>query len=106
MTEITGTLWEHMSPTGSCNHGFASPVAHCLYRDVLGIYRVDTVNKHIVLLFTDVDLKWCDGRIPVHDGFVTLRWRRDDETLSYHIDVPEGYSVNIVNNSGLQTLQF
>jgi alpha-L-rhamnosidase len=26
MAEKTGTLWEHMNTTASCNHGFASHV--------------------------------------------------------------------------------
>ena len=26
MAEKTGTLWENMTPTASCNHGFASHV--------------------------------------------------------------------------------
>ena len=36
MAEATGTLWEHLQTTASCNHGFTSHVCHALYRDVLG----------------------------------------------------------------------
>jgi len=31
MTELTGTLWENMTPGASCNHGFASYVAYLLF---------------------------------------------------------------------------
>ncbi len=31
MAEITGTLWEHVGHDASCNHGFASCVAHLLF---------------------------------------------------------------------------
>ena len=37
MAARTGTLWENMTPTASCNHGFAS---HILYwMDQLGMIR-------------------------------------------------------------------
>ena len=41
MAEQTGTLWENVGASASCNHGFASHVAHSLYRDVLGVHAVD-----------------------------------------------------------------
>ena len=30
MADQTGTLWENMTPTASCNHGFASHVIYWL----------------------------------------------------------------------------
>ncbi len=41
MAERTGTLWEHDSPTASCNHGFASHVIYWL----AGIYGVEKGKK-------------------------------------------------------------
>ena len=41
MAERTGTLWENDGAYASCNHGFASHIVHTLYRDVLGVARVD-----------------------------------------------------------------
>lgn len=38
MAKKTGTLWEHESPTGSCNHGFASYVIYWL----AGIYGISS----------------------------------------------------------------
>lgn len=32
MAITTGTLWEHMSPEASCNHGFASYIAYLLHQ--------------------------------------------------------------------------
>lgn len=32
MAVTTGTLWEHMSPEASCNHGFASYIAYLLHK--------------------------------------------------------------------------
>ncbi len=40
MAEKTGTLWEHDSSTGSCNHGFASYVIYWL----AGIYGIFSEN--------------------------------------------------------------
>lgn len=37
MAETTGTLWEHKSPTASCNHGFASYVLCWMHR--LGLWK-------------------------------------------------------------------
>ena len=34
MANITGTLWEHMKPTNSCNHGFASYAGPLLYHSI------------------------------------------------------------------------
>ena len=106
MSRLTGTLWENMASTGSCNHGFASHVAHCLYRDVLGMYRVDTVGKQVTLRFGDTGLDWCEGRMPTPDGPVSLRWRREGGTLAYDVDIPAGYTLTIENMSGLTLKAF
>ena len=106
MSRITGTLWEHMAPQASCNHGFASHVAHCLYRDVLGLYRVDTVGRQVSLRFGDIGLDWCEGRMPTPDGTVSLRWRREGDTLAYDVDIPAGYTLTIENLSGLTLRAF
>lgn len=39
MTETTGTLWEHDSPTASCCHGFASYVTVLLKRHVMEVEK-------------------------------------------------------------------
>ena len=49
MAERTGTLWENDGAYASCNHGFASHIVHTLYRDVLGVARVDCPNKTVNL---------------------------------------------------------
>ncbi len=56
MAERTGTLWENVGAYASCNHGFASHVAHTLYRDILGVQRVDSVAKRIAIRFQDLKL--------------------------------------------------
>ena len=96
----TGTLWENVTPHASCNHGFASHVVHTLYRDVLGLYRVDKVKKEVLVRFGDLRLRRCQGRIPTPDGPVELRWHKDDRQLIYRLRVPPGYRVRIENRSG------
>ena len=64
MAERTGTLWENISPTASCDHGFASHVVHMLYRNVLGLWNVDAVNKVVHVRLADVPLSSCEGRHP------------------------------------------
>jgi alpha-L-rhamnosidase len=97
MAERTGTLWEHAGAEASCNHGFASHIVHTLYRDVLGVYRIDPVGRALELRFADTGLEWCEGRIPVGPHFVSLRWMRTAEGLDYWLEAPADYSVKIMN---------
>ena len=36
--------------------------------DVLGLQEVDTVNKRVMLRFTDTRLDWCEGRMSRRTG--------------------------------------
>ncbi len=102
MVERTGTLWENDGAYASCNHGFASHGGvHTLYRDVLGLHRVDVVHHEVELRFPDLDLDWCEGQLPTHDGPIELRWRKDASTLRYRVSVPAGYTVTVDNQSRL-----
>jgi alpha-L-rhamnosidase len=105
MAEKTGTLWENIDTKASCNHGFASHVAHCLYRDILGIYKVDSQYKTVELRFSDVGLQWCQGKIPTKDGEVCLRWWKNGGEIRFQVDVPAGYKVNVENLSHLQLVR-
>jgi alpha-L-rhamnosidase len=103
MVERTGTLWENDGAYASCNHGFASHGGvHVLYRDVLGLWQVDTVNKRVQVRFTDPGLQWCEGTMPTPEGPVTLRWRRDGDALVYEAVAPAGYQIDMTNRTGLQ----
>ena len=106
MAERTGTLWENDGAYASCNHGFASHGGvHVLYRDVLGLREVDTVNRLVQLRFTDSRLDWCEGRLPTLDGPVELRWRKDAGKRRYQVTVPAGYTVKLENRSALAAVQ-
>ena len=109
MVDQTGTLWENDGSTSvafgtlSCCHGFASHGGvRVLYRDVLGLASVDTVNKTVQLRFTDLQLDRCEGSQPVPDGKVELRWRKEGGKLRYTVAVPAGYSVRVDNRSQLE----
>jgi len=95
MADITGTMWENSSNEASMNHAFEARIVTALYRDVLGLYKVDTVGKKVHLRFTPLALDWCEGRTPTPDGLVFMRWVKADDTLTYQIDVPAGYSVHV-----------
>ena len=97
MAENTGTLWENVGSYASCNHGFASHIVHVLYRDVLGIYTIDSQKKKIILRFTDLDLKSCQGQMPVAGQIVKLQWQRRGRVIEYKIDIPESYEVEVLN---------
>lgn len=99
--ERTGTLWENVHALASCNHGFASHIVHTLYRDALGLYRLDTVHRTLSFRFTDLALTSCEGRIPTPDGNISLRWTKHGPSLTYTLDIPPGYAVTVENPDGL-----
>jgi alpha-L-rhamnosidase len=103
MVEQTGTLWENDGAYASCDHGFASHGGvRVLYRDVLGLYEVDTVQKRVRLRFANLRLDWCEGRLPTPDGPVALRWRKQGGRLVYQAAFPAGYQVTVENQSQLE----
>jgi hypothetical protein len=105
MAERTGTLWENVGAHASCNHGFASHIVHTLYRDILGIYRVDLSERVVTLRFTDARLPWCEGRIPFDEGPISMGWWESDGKIEYRIQVPAGYKVRVENLSGREVIR-
>lgn len=87
MAERTGTLWENVDPRASCNHGFASHVAHVLYRDVLGV-GVDMADKTISVDVPDLPLDWCEGALPTPDGMIRMRWWKENGKTFYRLNAP------------------
>ena len=100
MAERTGTLWENVDPSASCNHGFASHAAVTLFRDVLGLARVDWTGKTVHLRFGDLRLDRCEGAVPTPDGPVSLAWRREGDRIVYALKMPAGYRATVENLSG------
>ena len=100
MAEQTGTLWENVGASASCNHGFASHVAHSLYRDVLGVHTVDSQKKVIHLRIADVGLDWCEGRLLTPKGPVVVKWWKDGNRTIYRAEVPAGYVLETDNLTG------
>lgn len=105
MAERTGTLWEHDNPGASCNHGFASHIVHVFYRDILGVYRVDTINRVIKLRFSETKLNQCDGTIPVGETVVSLNWKKEKGCLYYSLNAPKNYRIDIENLCGLSLVE-
>ena len=105
MAEQTGTLWENMTTSASCNHGFAAHIARVLYRDVLGVYEISPTEKKVTLRFSDCGLKECKGSIPVGDESVDVEWTLEDGTLNATVIIPEGYTVDYTLN-GIEKCNF
>ncbi|HDP35283.1 MAG TPA: hypothetical protein ENN29_09265 [Candidatus Hydrogenedentes bacterium] len=101
MVERTGTLWENVQDHASLNHGFASHIVVSLYRDILGVYRLDPLNKILHIRLPDIDLSWCAGGIPVGDAVVTVQWRSSDDVVNVYWDAPADYTVTVENATGL-----
>ena len=102
MAERTGTLWEHDAPTASCAHGFASHIAHVLYRDVLGVREIDRVNRKVTLRFADVPLDWCEGEIPVEGGWIKVSWRRENGKIVPSFSAPQGWRIAECNCAAVE----
>jgi alpha-L-rhamnosidase len=100
MADRTGTLWENVGAEASCNHGFASHIVHTLYRDVLGLYRVDPRSKTVHVRLADLRLDWCEGSLLTADGPVELRWAKRDGRLTYRLKTPAGYKATVENLTG------
>lgn len=105
MAELTGTIWENDTAYASCNHGFASHIIHILYRDMLGLYRIDQQNKVIKLRFCDTALKQCEGKVPAGDNYVSLNWWEDSGCIYFKLDIPADYTVEVTNLSGKKLTQ-
>ena len=96
MAERTGTLWENQQPSASCCHGFASIAAEYLFRDMLGVRRVDYVGKRVfVAPPADMPLDWCEGVVPLsEDSVAEISWRRgQDGSISLGSKLPDGWNV-------------
>lgn len=97
----TGTLWENMGAYASCNHGFASHIVHVLYRDVLGLRRVDPLRKAVHVRLGQLRLDWCEGTRMTPDGPIHLRWEKHAGGITYRLGLPPGYQATVENASGL-----
>ncbi len=99
MAERTGTLWENITTHASLNHGFASHIVHVLYRDVLGINHIDIDNKDISFRIPDIDLSFCKGATPLGDEIIEFEWEKDGETVIVRHSVPNGFDIDIQNDT-------
>lgn len=105
MAEQTGTLWENMTTSASCNHGFAAHIARVLYRDVLGVYEISPTEKKIMMRFSDCGLTHCKGSIPLGDESIDVEWTLENGTLNATVIIPEGYTVDYTLN-GIEKCNF
>ena len=95
MADQTGTLWENLTSSASCNHGFASHVIRVLNRDVLGVYCISPQDKLVTLRFADCGLKQCQGSIPVGEESVDVKWTMADGKAQVELSMPEGYTYKL-----------
>ena len=105
MARISGTLWENSSNEASMNHAFEAHIVTALYRDILGLYKVDMVRKEVHLRFTPLTFDWCEGRTPTPDGFVYMRWNKTADGVTYQIDVPAGYQIHVETLGDVKAVQ-
>ena len=94
MAEQTGTLWENIGATASCNHGFASHVAVSYARDILGLKAIDRVNRTVAFAPPkDLPLASIAMELPI-GASATLRagWKKVDGKVVEELVLPAGWS--------------
>ena len=94
MADATGTLWEKISTSASCNHGFASHVAVSYCRDIVGLREIDCIGKKVWFSPPkDVPLESIAMDIPVGNGaFIRAGWRREGDNIIEKLQLPSGWS--------------
>jgi alpha-L-rhamnosidase len=102
MANTTGTLWEHINTSASCNHGFAAHVGYVLIRDFGGFNNIDPINKVINIKFNNSTLNNCETVVPMHNEKLFLKWEKKNNTIFYTLIAPKKYKVIIVNNTNLK----
>jgi alpha-L-rhamnosidase len=92
MADRTGTLWEHMAPQASCNHGFASHVVKWLADAVLGVAALDHVGRAVAVhdVSADVPVDWAQATVPVGGERLEVRWSRGSRAS---VSAPARYRV-------------
>ena len=88
MAKTTGTLWEHDSPHGSLNHGFASYAANIIFQALTGIYKIDYLNKVIYKRQVQNKTKY-KFLLPVDGQNITLSDESDNLIDGYKIVTEE-----------------
>lgn len=96
----TGTLWENTGAYASCNHGFASHITHCLYRDVLGVEAV--TEKKVRIRLRRLSICSCRGVLPVNEESILVEWRREGDTVYLHTELPAGCEQEVLCEDGLK----
>ena len=77
----TGTLWENDSPKASCNHGFASHVVRSIFRDCLGINKIDEIRKTVELNYDYSSPQNASAIIPLKSGTIIVTVRNKKRTV-------------------------
>ena len=95
MANLTGTLWENIGTTRSCNHGFASHVAVSYCRDILGLRKIDYRNR--VVEFAppeELPIESVSMEIPVEGGTIRAGWSRKKGKIAREIKLPSGWKLS------------
>jgi hypothetical protein len=96
MAERTGTLWEKIDTTASCNHGFASHVAVTCCRDSLGVKEIDYVTKNVVFEPPEnLPIDSISMEIPIGNDFIVAGWKKTAGKIKETLILPVGWNRRI-----------
>jgi hypothetical protein len=104
MAKETDTLWENVTASASCCHGFASHAAYVYIRDIAGLASIDKENRTILVRLGKNSLKYCKATVPVGNEEIVVNWTKKGKKIDYQIEVPAGYKVYFENCLDLNPL--
>ena len=57
---------------------------------------IDPVARTVELRVPNIDLDWCEGRIPVGDEWIEAAWVREGRTVRPSLTVPRGLQAEVI----------
>ncbi|MEM7662854.1 MAG: alpha-L-rhamnosidase N-terminal domain-containing protein [Pseudomonadota bacterium] len=92
------TLWESFEPTASLCHGFSASPTWQMSARILGITRIGSGNVHFAPDL--LDLSCAEGVVPVKEGDIEVRLRRENDGFAATLKGPTGLNYSVAAPQG------
>ena len=96
LKEGPGTLWETVSGTSSCCHGFMAHIGVLLSRDILGLDIPRTVPEKTVKIAPHTSgLRFAQGTVNTPDGVISVSWSLSRKSFELNVTAPKEYTLGV-----------
>ena len=104
------TCWEtfpswaagRWSPSRSWCHAWSAAPTYFLSTYQLGVDLLESNAKKITIAPKPCGLTWAKGRVPTHQGTITISWRIDDGKFNLSAILPIGVEANVQPPDGYE----